>query len=225
VCDTIIFCVGFDSQPFLKSRTRQCVNSECCYVCTLCRSPVPVVVTEMIRDNEEGLLEKELVKNNAYHFEREAPPRFPQPGSLEFDVAQRWKAFFEQERSERDKLEERVRGMKSAIQNDMDTIKEQHQTLVLRQEIARHQLEQRRLAERLREQEERLKGLNAAQSSMGLLPSFPGPAPLFPPIMGDPTRPPDGEMPALMGHHPPMAGPPLFNPPPLMGPGMGPKPR
>ena len=58
-------------------------------------------------------------------------------------------------------------------------------------EIARHQLEQQRLGERLREQEERLKGLNAAQSSMGLLPSFPGPAPLFPPIMGDPTRPPD----------------------------------
>jgi hypothetical protein len=100
----------------------------------LTKSPVPVVVTEMIRDNEEGLLEKELVKNNAYHFEREAPPRFPQPGSLEFDVAQRWKAFFDQERSERDKLEEKVRGMKSAIQNDMDTIKEQHQTLVLRQE-------------------------------------------------------------------------------------------
>ena len=48
-------------------------------------------------------------------------------------MAQRWKAFFDQERSERDKLEEKVRGMKSAIQNDMDTIKEQHQTLVLRQ--------------------------------------------------------------------------------------------
>lgn len=50
-------------------------------------------------------------------------------------------------------------------------------------EIARHQLEQQRLGERLREQEERLKGLNAAQGGTGLLPMFGQiPAPLFPPI-------------------------------------------
>ena len=70
--------------------------------------------------------------------EREAPPRFPQPGSLEFDVAQRWKAFFDQEKNERDKLEEKIREMKSGIQTDMDTIKEQHQTLVLRQGMISH---------------------------------------------------------------------------------------
>ena len=33
----------------------------------LYRSPVPVVVTEMIRDNEEGLPEREIIRNNAYH--------------------------------------------------------------------------------------------------------------------------------------------------------------
>ena len=62
---------------------------------------------------------------------------------------------------------------------------------VLPPEIARHQLEQQRLSERLREQEQRLKGLNAAQTSMGLAPPFSGPAPLFPPIMGDSPRPPE----------------------------------
>ena len=67
--------------------------------------------------------------------EREAPPRFPQPGSLEYDVAMRWKQFFEQEKAERDELEEKIKGMKAAIQKDMDTIKEQHQTLMLRQGV------------------------------------------------------------------------------------------
>ena len=38
-----------------------------CVWYVLCRSPVPVVVTEMVRDNEEGLPEKDLIKNNAYH--------------------------------------------------------------------------------------------------------------------------------------------------------------
>ena len=66
-------------------------------------------------------------------------------------------------------------------------------------EIARHQLEQQRLAERLREQEERLKGLNPPPANMGLLPSFGGPAPLFPPIMGDSTRPPDVSVSHLVG--------------------------
>ena len=53
-------------------------------------------------------------------------------------------------------------------------------------EIARHQLEQQRLGERLREQEERLKGLHTAQSGAGILPMYGQmPAPLFPPIGGD----------------------------------------
>lgn len=64
---------------------------------------------------------------------------------------------------------------------------------VITLEIARHQVEQQRLAQKLREQEDRLKGLNAAQTSMGrggggggLLPMIGGaPAPLFPPM--DPT--------------------------------------
>ena len=184
------------------------------------------------------------------HSEREAPPRFPQMGSLEYDVAMRWKAFFEQEKTERNEMEERIKTMKGAIQKDMDTIKEQHQTIMLRQgtyihcivntgwlfwwcqsseratfaryvtcmsyygshthfslslplsippsfslslsfslsslthtEIARHQMEQQRLAERLREQEERLKGLQAGGS--GLLPMFGQlPQPLFPPLPG-----------------------------------------
>ena len=35
--------------------------------CPIPRSPVPVVVTEMVRDNEDGLPEKQLPKNNIYH--------------------------------------------------------------------------------------------------------------------------------------------------------------
>lgn len=119
----------------------------------------------------------------------------------------RWKAFFDQEKAERAELEDKIKGMKASIQKDMDTIKEQHQTLLLRQglvipecmlfpfyctdmtpltltEIARHQLEQQRLAERLREQEERLKGLNSAQTAAGIMPIFSQiPPPLFPPMV------------------------------------------
>ena len=90
---------------------------------TTCKSPSPPSLPPSLTAN----------RYVAPCSEREAPPRFPQPGSLEYDVAMRWKAFFDQEKTERAELEEKIKAMKASIQKDMDTIKEQHQTLMLRQ--------------------------------------------------------------------------------------------
>ena len=65
--------------------------------------------------------------------EREAPPRFAQPGSLEYDVAARWKTHYESEKMQREDLEQRLKEGRNQLQQDMHTIKEQHQTLLLRQ--------------------------------------------------------------------------------------------
>ena len=101
----------------------------------VCSSPVPVVVAEMVRDNEEGIPERLMVKNPVYYSERQVGPRFAQHGTLEYEVAVRWKSFFEQEKIQRAQLEERLQEMKAAIENDTDTIKQQHQTVVLRQGV------------------------------------------------------------------------------------------
>lgn len=125
----------------------------------LTKTPIPVLVTEHTKDNdEEGQPEKSLPRNATFFSEREAPPRFAQPGSLEYDVAGRWKAHYDSEKMQREELEQRLKEGRNLLQQDMHNIKEQHQTLLLRQEIARHQQEQLRLAEELRKQEERMQG-------------------------------------------------------------------
>jgi len=65
--------------------------------------------------------------------EREAPPRFAQPGTLEYEVASRWKAHYENERVQREELEQTLKQARNALQNELHTVKQQHQTMLLRQ--------------------------------------------------------------------------------------------
>ena len=65
--------------------------------------------------------------------EREAPPRFAHPGTLEFEVASRWKAHYESERVQREELEQNLKQARNALQSEMQNMKEQHQTMLLRQ--------------------------------------------------------------------------------------------
>lgn len=147
----------------------------------LTKTAMPVLVTEMIRDNlDEGLPERTLPKNSVYFAERDCVPRFAEPGSLEHEIASRWAAFYDREKTLKDELEARLKEEKATVEKEIQQLVEQHQTLLLRQEIARHQQEQMRLAAALREQESRLHpGLHVG-----------GPPPPLPPPMVQQSHPP-----------------------------------
>eukprot|EP00731_Ephydatia_muelleri_P031882 Em0023g389a len=149
----------------------------------LTKTAMPVLVTEMTRDSlDEGLPDRTLPKNNVYFAERDCVPRFAEPGTIEFEIASRWAAFYDHEKVMRDELEVRVKEEKANVEKEIQQLLEQHQTLVIRQEIARHQQEQMRLAAALREQETRMQH--------GGPPLPPGmmhhhhPQPLFPGLVG-----------------------------------------
>ncbi|ELK29011.1 Non-POU domain-containing octamer-binding protein [Myotis davidii] len=55
-------------------------------------------------DDEGGLPEKLVMKNQQFHKEREEPPRFAQPGSFEYEYANHWKAFIEMEKQQQDQV-------------------------------------------------------------------------------------------------------------------------
>lgn len=148
--------------------------------------------------------------------EREVRPRFATPNSLEHAVATQWKMAYESEKRQRDDLEQHLRQARNSLVNEMESIKEQHQTEMLRQELLHHQQEQLRLVEQLRMRQGALaapltSGLdaNGAGSSMAtsLFPSQPqptgtsgpGPTPasLLPPaapLQGDRSAPPPSEV-------------------------------
>ena len=119
------------------------------------------------------------------------PPRFAQPNTLEYAIAVRWKQAYDDEKIQRDELEQRLKLNRNEIQNEMEMMKEQHRTDLLRQELARHQQEGLRLAEQLRARGENVPGVNPI---MGLAPPPPAGIPLPPPSLLQ--QPPGQQIPA-----------------------------
>ena len=87
---------------------------------------------------------------SVYFSEREIPPRFAEPGSVEYAVASQWKATYESEKHQREELEQQLRQSRNSVLHEMEGLKEQHQTELIRQELAHHQQEQLRLVQELR---------------------------------------------------------------------------
>lgn len=117
-----------------------------------------------------------------YCREYELPPRFSSPHDVEFMMANRWKAVFEDEKTQRAELEERLRENRVEVRKQMANIKEQHKIERMRQELVHHQQEQLRLMQQLNERE----GIYSPQTSrippVGLLqPGGQHTLPLFPP--------------------------------------------
>ena len=65
--------------------------------------------------------------------EREYPPRFAQLGTLEYEAASRWKAYFEMEQAEKELLDQRMKAAKAQLEQEMVQLKEHHQAVLLRQ--------------------------------------------------------------------------------------------
>ena len=65
--------------------------------------------------------------------ERDCVPRFAEPGTIEYEVASRWAAFYDREKVLRDELEVRVKEEKANVEKEIQQILEQHQTLMIRQ--------------------------------------------------------------------------------------------
>ena len=126
------------------------------------------------------------------HREYEQEPRFASPSSLEHAVATQWKMAYESEKRQREELEQHLRQARNSLVNEMESIKEQHQTELLRQELAHHQQEQLRLVQQLRMRQGNLASLPSGAGGGLLEPSvsvgggmpslFPSPPTERPPV-------------------------------------------
>uniref|UniRef100_A0A3Q2FM86 RRM domain-containing protein n=1 Tax=Cyprinodon variegatus TaxID=28743 RepID=A0A3Q2FM86_CYPVA len=119
----------------------------------LTTTPCPAIVEPMEHlDNEDGLPEKLLQKTPKYYKEREQPPRFAQPGTFEFEYASRWKALDEMEKQQREQVDRNIKEAKEKLESELEAAKNEHQLMLMRQDLMRRQEELRRLEE-LRNQE------------------------------------------------------------------------
>ncbi|XP_023651746.1 non-POU domain-containing octamer-binding protein isoform X2 [Paramormyrops kingsleyae] len=110
--------------------------------------PRPVTVEPMDQyDEDEGLPEKLINKNQHFHKEREQPPRFAQPGTFEFEYAMRWKALMEMEKQQNEQVERNIKEAQQKLEAEMEAARHEHQVMLMRQDLLRRQEELRRMEE------------------------------------------------------------------------------
>lgn len=140
--------VEFTAKPSARKALDRCMDG--CFLLT--SAHYPVIVEPMEQFDDDGLPEKLLQKTPQYLQEREQPPRFAQPGTFEFEYACRWKALDAMEKQQREQVDRNVREAKDKLEGEMDTARQEHQLMLMRQDLMRRQEELRRLEE-LRNQE------------------------------------------------------------------------
>ncbi|XP_077141126.1 non-POU domain-containing octamer-binding protein isoform X1 [Ranitomeya variabilis] len=136
--------VEFASKPAARKALDRCADGS--YLLTAFPRPITVEPMDQF-DDEEGLPEKLVSKNQGYHKEREQPPRFAQPGSFEYEYAMRWKALIEMEKQQQDQVDRNIKDAQEKMELEMEAARHEHQVMLMRQDLMRRQEELRRMEE------------------------------------------------------------------------------
>ncbi|XP_061762793.1 non-POU domain-containing octamer-binding protein [Nerophis ophidion] len=136
--------VEFTAKPAARKALDKCQDSA--YLLTAFPRPITVEPMEQL-DDEEGLTEKLINKNQQYHKEREQPPRFAQPGTFEYEYAMRWKALMEMEKQQFEMVDRNMKEAQEKLEAEMGAARHEHQVMLMRQDLLRRQEELRRMEE------------------------------------------------------------------------------
>lgn len=136
--------VEFTSKPAARKALDKCGDGA--YLLTAFPRPVTVEPSEQL-DEDEGLPEKLINKNQQYLKEREQPPRFAQPGTFEYEYAMRWKALMEMEKQQYEMVDRNMKEAQEKLETEMEAARHEHQVMLMRQDLLRRQEELRRMEE------------------------------------------------------------------------------
>ncbi|XP_036380600.1 non-POU domain-containing octamer-binding protein [Megalops cyprinoides] len=136
--------VEFAAKPAARKALDRCADGA--FLLTAFPRPVTVEPLEQF-DEDEGLPEKIINKNQQYHKEREQPPRFAQPGTFEYEYAMRWKALMEMEKQQYEQVERNIKEAQEKLEAEMEAARHEHQVMLMRQDLLRRQEELRRMEE------------------------------------------------------------------------------
>ncbi|XP_025097461.1 paraspeckle component 1-like isoform X3 [Pomacea canaliculata] len=122
--------------------------------------PKPIEVEPLEqKDEEDGMPEKFLPRNEQYKKEREKEPRFAPPGSFEYEFGMRWKQLDEMEHKRIEQVKKDTEEARIKLEDEMQNALYEYQAEQIRQDLLRQQEELRRLEElrnkeRMRRQQE-----------------------------------------------------------------------
>ncbi|XP_067113314.1 non-POU domain-containing octamer-binding protein [Osmerus mordax] len=152
--------VEFTGKPGARKALDRCADG----AFLLTAFPRPVTVEPMDQfDEDEGLPEKLVSKNQQFHKEREQPPRFAQPGSFEFEYAMRWKALMEMEKQQYEQVDRNIKEAQEKLEAEMEAARHEHQVMLMRQDLLRRQEELRRMEEQHNQELQKRKQMEVRQ--------------------------------------------------------------
>ena len=116
----------------------QIENLETLYVCQLLtvyfRSPRPVNVEMMEqKDEEDGLTEKFVQRNEGFRMDREKEPRFAQPGSFEFEFGMKHRRIDQMEKEGIERVKSEMEIERKRLAEEMETAMFDYQAEQIRQ--------------------------------------------------------------------------------------------
>ncbi|XP_069749075.1 non-POU domain-containing octamer-binding protein-like isoform X1 [Narcine bancroftii] len=136
--------VEFAAKPAARKALDRCTDGA--FLLTAFPRPVTVEPFDQC-DDEDGLQEKLVQKNQHYHKEREQPPRFAQHGTFEYEYAMRWKALLEMEKQQQEQVDRNVKEAREKLEVELEAARHEHQVMLMRQDLMRRQEELRRMEE------------------------------------------------------------------------------
>lgn len=132
-----------------KPGAMQCLNrcTENCFILTA--YPKPVVVEPLDqKDDEDGLAEKSLIRNAQYYAEREnATPHFAPPGSIELDMAMKWRELYELEKQIQEEGKKKIEQAREMLEYEIEQRQIDARTQMIKEDLRRKQEELERIEE------------------------------------------------------------------------------
>jgi non-POU domain-containing octamer-binding protein len=131
-----------------KPAATQCINkcTESFFILTGYPKPVIVEPLEQ-KDDEDGLPEKSIIKNNQFYTERETGPHFAPNGSYEQKLAMRWRELYELEKQIQEDGRKRIEQAREMLEYEVDQALIDQRTLKLKEDLRMKQEELQRMEE------------------------------------------------------------------------------
>uniref|UniRef100_UPI00358E5D82 splicing factor, proline- and glutamine-rich-like isoform X1 n=2 Tax=Myxine glutinosa TaxID=7769 RepID=UPI00358E5D82 len=156
--------VQFANRQVAKAAIDRCTHSH--YLLTTSIQPVIVEMEE--EADEDGVPEKVLMRHPLYSRERELPPRFAEPSSLDYQLALQWKNLFVNESQRLNALSDASRAAHEQLMADLAGARLEHQAQLLRQELMQREEDLRRFELHLHHR--RMEGERRKQEDMKTYP-------------------------------------------------------
>ncbi|CAF3550737.1 unnamed protein product [Rotaria socialis] len=136
--------VEFEKKPSAQKCLNDC--TEKCFFITGDLRPIIVEPWDM-KDEDDGLPDKSLMRNDVYFKERELRPRFAEPNTIEYTIGLKWKQLEIQEKQLLEEVKTRMQYASEQLKVETEQMQLEYQAQVLRDELTRRQEDLRRIDE------------------------------------------------------------------------------